>query len=71
MKTIALLVCLFGFTTVSIAQNLAYKPANPNFGGETFNYQWLLNSAHAQNNYKEDTKQAINSRLIWNDLKVI
>ncbi|MFC0777912.1 curli assembly protein CsgF [Flavobacterium sp. HJSW_4] len=55
MKTIALLVCLFGFSTISIAQNLAYKAANPNFGGETFNYPWLLSSAQAQNDYKEQT----------------
>ncbi|MHC0440793.1 curli assembly protein CsgF [Flavobacterium sp. 3-210] len=55
MKTIALLVCLIGFSTISIAQNLQYKAANPNFGGETFNYPWLLSSAQAQNDYKEDT----------------
>ncbi len=31
------------------AQDFVYKPVNPAFGGETFNYQWLLNSAQTQN----------------------
>jgi len=34
-------------------QDLVYKPVNPAFGGETFNYQWLLNSAQAQNLIEE------------------
>lgn len=55
MKTLALLVCLAGFSAVSNAQDLAYKPINPAFsGGDTFNYQWLLSSAQAQNDFKED-----------------
>ncbi|GAA3771185.1 curli assembly protein CsgF [Flavobacterium ginsengiterrae] len=53
MKTIALLLCL-AFSTVSVGQNLTYKAANPNFGGDTFNYPWLLSSAQAQNDYKEE-----------------
>ena len=36
------------------AQDLVYKPRNPNFGGDTFNYAWLLNSAESQNTIKED-----------------
>ncbi|MEL6864391.1 MAG: curli production assembly/transport component CsgF [Bacteroidota bacterium] len=31
------------------AQDFVYKPKNPAFGGETFNYNWLLSSAEAQN----------------------
>jgi curli production assembly/transport component CsgF len=30
------------------AQDLVYKAVNPAFGGDTFNYQWLLSSAQAQ-----------------------
>ncbi|MEM6316507.1 MAG: curli production assembly/transport component CsgF [Bacteroidota bacterium] len=30
------------------AQQLVYRPINPAFGGETFNYSWLLSSAQAQ-----------------------
>lgn len=33
------------------AQQLVYKPINPAFGGDTFNYQWLLSSAAAQNQF--------------------
>lgn len=33
------------------AQQLTYKPINPAFGGDTFNYQWLLSSASAQNSH--------------------
>lgn len=30
-------------------QELVYRPKNPAFGGDTFNYQWLLNAAESQN----------------------
>ena len=36
------------------SQNLVYKPMNPFFGGDTFNYQQMLASATAQNDFKED-----------------
>ncbi|WP_299180102.1 curli assembly protein CsgF [uncultured Chryseobacterium sp.] len=35
------------------SQQLVYKPVNPAFGGDTFNYQWLLSSANAQNQFDE------------------
>jgi len=46
--------CFFVFSFFFISGNLSaqdfvYKPVNPSFGGETFNYQWLLNSAQTQN----------------------
>ena len=34
-------------------QDFVYKPKNPAFGGETFNYQWLLSSAQAQDPYED------------------
>ena len=37
-----------GFITELAAQQLVYKPINPAFGGDTFNYSWLLSSAQAQ-----------------------
>lgn len=39
---------LFIITSLN-AQDLVYTPKNPAFGGQTFNYQWLLSSAQAQN----------------------
>ncbi len=35
-------------------QNFVYKPKNPAFGGDTFNYQWLQSSAEAQNKFTEE-----------------
>ena len=34
-------------------QQLVYKPTNPNFGGDTFNYQFLLSSAESQNSFED------------------
>lgn len=47
MFLLLLLVPFFGF-----AQQLTYRPINPAFGGDTFNYQWLLSSANAQNGFE-------------------
>lgn len=60
-------------------QDLVYKPKNPAFGGDTFNYNWLLSSAQSQdltvdtrpkntfgtsNNPLEDFKQSLNRQLL-------
>ena len=49
-----ILVCtLFLFSVHSTtAQSFVYTPKNPAFGGNTFNYQWMLSSAQAQDTYK-------------------
>ena len=41
------------FITDLNAQQLVYKPINPAFGGDTFNYQWLIQSAEAQNKFTD------------------
>lgn len=50
-----LLCCLtwLVFSLPSEAQTLTYKPKNPAFGGNTFNYNWLLSSAQAQDTNKD------------------
>ncbi|MFC5044430.1 curli production assembly/transport component CsgF [Aquimarina hainanensis] len=48
---IFVLVCFM--TLLGYGQDLVYKPINPAFGGDTFNYQWLLSSAEAQNTFKD------------------
>lgn len=54
MKTLLMLmITVAGFLSLS-AQQLVYKPINPAFGGDTFNYQWLLSSANAQNQFDDD-----------------
>lgn len=34
------------------AQDFVYQPKNPAFGGNPYNYSWLLSSAQAQDTYK-------------------
>lgn len=46
-KLFAFAICLF-FASQMSAQDLVYKAKNPAFGGDTFNYNWLLSSAQAQ-----------------------
>lgn len=43
--------CMFGFGQTVSAQDMVYRAKNPAFGGETFNYQWLLSGAQAQDTY--------------------
>ncbi|MFC3161031.1 curli production assembly/transport component CsgF [Chryseobacterium arachidis] len=53
MKTIIFILMLFGGIFLGKSQQLVYKPINPAFGGDTFNYQWLLSSANAQNQFDQ------------------
>lgn len=52
---ISLISFLFLSPLFLTAQELVYKPINPAFGGDTFNYQWLLSSAEAQNTFEEES----------------
>lgn len=45
---LSIIVCLF-ISGTAICQQFSYKPINPAFGGDTFNYNWLLSSATSQN----------------------
>lgn len=54
-KSIILAVLLFCF--IVSAQQFVYKPINPAFGGDTFNYQWLLSSAGAQNQFDDNNSR--------------
>lgn len=54
MKNIVL-VLFISITSYSFGQQLVYTPKNPAFGGDPFNYTWLLNSANAQNQFNDDT----------------
>lgn len=56
MKTIlTLLFCFIAYS--SFGQQLVYKPVNPAFGGDTFNHQWLLAAANAQNSFTDPNEQ--------------
>ena len=53
MKTLFLIMTfILGFQSVE-AQDFVYKPKNPAFGGDTFNYQWLASSAESQNKFTD------------------
>lgn len=45
---ILLVMSIFCYNNLT-AQDFVYTPKNPAFGGDTFNYNWLLSSAQAQN----------------------
>ncbi|SDY04631.1 curli production assembly/transport component CsgF [Lutibacter oricola] len=56
MKNVKILLffALLSVPFLMQSQQLVYKPINPFFGGDTFNYQQLLASAEAQNKFTED-----------------
>lgn len=47
--------CVIGLVIQSWAQAFIYQPRNPNFGGNTFNYSWMLSSAQAQDRNRDPT----------------
>jgi len=56
MRIIVLLL-FFTASSYGFGQQLVYTPKNPAFGGDPFNYTWLLNSANAQNQFSDETSQ--------------
>ena len=50
-----LFLFLFFVTGKTYAQDFVYTPKNPAFGGNPYNYSWLLSSAQAQNTTKDDS----------------
>ncbi|MFP2996483.1 curli production assembly/transport component CsgF [Spongiivirga sp. MCCC 1A20706] len=56
LAILTVVISLFSFVDIS-AQQFVYRPVNPAFGGDTFNYNWLLNSANSQNKFKEPEEE--------------
>ena len=56
MKKLTLLISIAAIAIPSLlfSQDIVYKPINPFFGGDTFNYQQLLASANAMNDFEEE-----------------
>lgn len=44
------------------AAELVYTPVNPSFGGSPLNGTWLLNSAQAQNDFKDPSSSALSKK---------
>lgn len=59
MKKIFFLIIIC-FPVYVFSQQLVYKPINPAFGGDTFNYNWLLSSAQSQNGFTDPNQQSDN-----------
>ncbi|MEJ8757431.1 curli production assembly/transport component CsgF [Pontibacter sp. H259] len=51
------------------AQDMVYQARNPAFGGDTFNYQWLQNSAQSQDKLKDPTAKDPMERDALQDFK--
>ncbi|MCK5825336.1 MAG: curli assembly protein CsgF [Ichthyobacteriaceae bacterium] len=56
---ISLIMILLTMFSNAYSQDFAYKPINPAFGGDTFNHQWLMASAQAQNDHKNDLSRSM------------
>ncbi|SHG05032.1 curli production assembly/transport component CsgF [Flavobacterium segetis] len=57
MKYFYFLIASIFSSVPTNAQAFVYKPVNPAFGGDTFNYQWLMSSAENQNKFKDKVSQ--------------
>ena len=54
-KLLIAAIFLLAFFQVSTwAQDFVYQPINPAFGGNPYNYSWLLGQAQAQNIFAEE-----------------
>ena len=54
--TFTILMIVFFFVAgKTYAQDFTYTPKNPAFGGNPYNYSWLMSSAQAQNDIKDPT----------------
>ena len=51
---IAAIFLLAFFQVATRAQDFVYQPINPAFGGNPYNYSWLLGQAQAQNIFAEE-----------------
>ena len=60
-------LCL-SINTIS-AQDLVFKPINPAFGGDTFNYNWLLSSAQSQDNTRNTATNSTTPKSTLDDFQ--
>ncbi len=53
MRAFILLVACLLLSGFVKGQDFVYKPINPAFGGDSYNYSWLLSQAQAQDTFKD------------------
>ncbi len=65
MKTLFIkgifITLLIQMTWTLSAQQLVYQPVNPAFGGDSFNYSWMISSAQTQDLLKDPNAQTTSS----------
>lgn len=64
-----LLIVFFFVAGKTYAQDFVYTPKNPAFGGNPYNYSWLMSSAQAQNDIKDPTSTSAYSPYSTDPLK--
>lgn len=52
-----------------MAQDFVYKPINSSFGGDQYNYNWLLNSANQQNKIEDPNADDAQNQDPLNDFQ--
>jgi len=68
--SLKMLIFLFFLSVGKIyGQDFTYTPKNPAFGGNPYNYSWLMSSAQAQNDIKEPTSTSASSAYSTDPLK--
>jgi curli production assembly/transport component CsgF len=61
MRILFTLVIVFFFVAgKTYGQDMVYTPKNPAFGGNPYNYSWLMSSAQAQNDIKDNASSSYN-----------
>ncbi len=60
IKSLLITTCLL-FAAKAFSQDFVYTPKNPAFGGDTFNYNWLLSSAQIQDLTEDPNRTSFGS----------
>ncbi|PHS34720.1 MAG: curli assembly protein CsgF [Sulfurovum sp.] len=53
-RVLLTVIILLSMTSMLFSQNIVYRPINPSFGGNAFNYQQLFAAATAQSDFQDD-----------------
>lgn len=72
MKTIYVLIFVFFLSLLGLetkAQDFVFTFVNPAFGGNPYNYSWLLESADKQNKYDDEEEEEEESSLFGDPLE--
>jgi curli production assembly/transport component CsgF len=63
------MIVFFFVAGKTYAQQFVYIPKDPAFGGNPYNYSWLMSSAQAQNDLKQTSSSTYNPNTTTDPLK--